>query len=82
VTGRANATRLLIGVAQLLDFPLTEVKTWYATEVSMLEGLLHPMHLLVFFFIPVVVGIPAFVVLRLLWRAGTRLGTPPGPPKT
>jgi hypothetical protein len=36
----------------------------------MLEGLFQPMHLLVL----AIVAIPAFVVLRLLWKAGTRLG--------
>jgi hypothetical protein len=44
----------------------------------MLEGLFQPMHLLLIVGI-FIVGIPAFVVLRLLWKAGTRLGTPPAP---
>jgi len=39
----------------------------------MLEGLFQPMHLLVLFFFVVVCGV-GFVVLRLLWRAGTKLG--------
>lgn len=42
----------------------------------MLEGLFQPEHLKVMFAL-IVVGIPAFVVLRLLWKLGTRLGTPP-----
>jgi hypothetical protein len=37
----------------------------------MLEGLFQPMHLLL---VLAIVAIPAFVVLRLLWKAGTRLG--------
>jgi hypothetical protein len=36
----------------------------------MLEGLFQPMHLLVL----ALVAIPVFVILRLLWKAGTRLG--------
>jgi hypothetical protein len=36
----------------------------------MLEGLFQPMHLLVL----TIVAIPAFVIVRLLWKAGTRLG--------
>jgi hypothetical protein len=36
----------------------------------MLEGLFQPMHLLVL----AIVSIPAFVIVRLLWKAGTRLG--------
>jgi hypothetical protein len=45
----------------------------------MLEGLFQPYILL---FVGIfVVGIPVFIVLRLLWKAGTRLGRPPEPPK-
>lgn len=36
----------------------------------MLEGIFQPLHLLVL----IIVGVPAFVVLRLLWKLGTRLG--------
>lgn len=44
----------------------------------MLEGLFQPMHLLLFVLIFIfILGIPAFIVLRLLWNAGTRLGRPP-----
>jgi len=28
-----------------------------------------------------VIGIPAFIILRVLWKLGTRLGRPPDPPK-
>jgi hypothetical protein len=55
-----------------LDFHPPQRKTQ-----SMLEGLLQPMHLLVL----IVILVPAFVVLRLLWKLGTRLGRPPAPPK-
>jgi len=37
----------------------------------MLEGLFQPMHLLL---VLAIVVIPALVILRLLWKAGTRLG--------
>jgi len=44
------------------------------------EGLFQPVHLLILLAIGIViVGIPAFIVLRLLWKAGTRLGTAPRP---
>ena len=39
----------------------------------MFEGLFGPMHLLAFFMLVVVGGV-AFVILRLLWKAGTKLG--------
>lgn len=43
----------------------------------MLEGLFQPMYILLFVGI-LVVGI-AFIVLRLLWKAGGRFGRPPDP---
>jgi len=39
----------------------------------MFEALFGPMHTLVLFFFMVVGGV-GFVILRLLWKAGTRLG--------
>ena len=39
-------------------------------EQMMLEGLFQPMHLVVL----AIVAVPAFLILRLLWKAGTRLG--------
>jgi len=39
----------------------------------MFEGLFQPMHLLVLFFLLAVDGV-GFVPLRLLWKAGTKLG--------
>ena len=39
----------------------------------MFEGLFQHMHLLVLFFFVVVCGV-GFVILRLLWKAGSKLG--------
>ena len=45
------------------------------------EGLFQPMHVLILLAILVLILVPAFVVLRLLWKLGTRLGRPPAPPQ-
>lgn len=42
----------------------------------MFEGLVQPAHLVVLPIILLVIVVPGFVVLRLLWKAGTRLGKP------
>jgi len=42
-------------------------------EGNMFEGLFQPAHLLALFFFLVVGGV-GFVILRLLWKAGTKLG--------
>jgi hypothetical protein len=44
------------------------------------EGLFQPMHVLIMLVILAAILVPAFVVLRLLWKLGTRLGRPPAPP--
>jgi hypothetical protein len=42
-----------------------------------MEGLFQPLHLLVLCLLFLVIVVPAFVVLRLLWKLGTRVGRPP-----
>ena len=40
----------------------------------MFEALFQPIHLLLLFAFLLVGGVDSFVILRLLWKAGTRLG--------
>ena len=58
-------------IAQRLQWAPGRVRScWRVKGLTHTEGIFQPLHLLVL----IIVGVPAFVVLRLLWKLGNSIG--------